>query len=401
MNYPLFIAKRYLFSKSNRNAVNIIARIAVAAVVVGSMSLFVVLSGFSGLKDFALQFTDVFDSDLRVTPNTGKTWVLSEQQLQSLKEIEGVEAVARIVEERIFLQYQGRNHIARIKGVGESYRDVVEVDSLLFLGDWMERDQAEVVVGFGITNKLSLPVRDYANFLQIYVPKPGTGQINELDPQSAFTRLNVIASGVYEINDDLNSRYVFSELETAQALLGLDPLAISAAEFRLKPNADLTAVKTKITDLLGREVVVKDRVQQNDALYKMLNSENLFTYLFVSLIAAIAIFNIAGTIIMIVLEKRHNIKTLYAMGLSLREIRKVFYYNGLLMVFLGLGIGLFLGIVAVLLQLQFGFVPITPSLPYPVEFNLLNVLLVFVTISLLGALASRVASLKVSTKLLD
>ena len=390
-----------MFSKSNRNAVNIIARIAVAAVVVGSMSLFVVLSGFSGLKDFALQFTNVFDSDLRVTPSQGKTWILSEQELEKLQSIEGVHAVSRIVEERIFLQYKGRNHIANIKGVDQSYRDVVAVDSLLFLGDWMERNQAEVVVGFGITNKLSLPVRDYGNFLQIYVPKPGTGQINELDPSSAFTRLNVIASGVYEINDDLNSKYVFSELETAQALLGIDPLAISALEFRLAANSDLGAVKSQIVDILGRTVEVKDRVQQNDALYKMLNSENLFTYLFVSLIAAIAIFNIAGTIIMIILEKRHNIKTLYSLGLSLKEIRKVFYYNGLLMVLLGLVIGLVLGSIAVGLQLQFGFVPITPSLPYPVKFNLLNVLLVFATISLLGALASRVASLKVSSKLLD
>ena len=264
----------------------------------------------------------------------------------------------------------------------------------------MEADQAEVVVGFGITNKLSLPVRDYANFLQIYVPKPGTGQINELDPSSAFTKLNVIASGVYEINDDLNSKYVFSELETAQALLGLDPLAISALEFKLTPAADLASVKQQVTNVLGPQIVVKDRVQQNDALYKMLNSENLFTYLFVSLIAAIAIFNIAGTIIMIILEKRHNIRTLYSLGLSLKEIRKVFYYNGLLMVFLGLAIGLILGSIAVGLQLMYGFVPITPSLPYPVKFNLLNVLLVFVTISLLGALASRIASLKVSSKLL-
>lgn len=390
-----------MFSKSNRNAVNIIARIAVAAVVVGSMSLFVVLSGFSGLKDFALQFTNIIDSDLRATPAQGKTWILSEQELEKLMDIDGVVAAARIVEERVFLQYKGRNHIASIKGVDKAYPQVVELDSLLFLGDWMEPGQAEVVVGLGTTNKLSLPVRDYSNFLQMYVPKPGTGQINELDPSSAFTRLNVIASGVYQINDELNAKYVFSELETAQALLGLDPLAISALEFKLTPGANLGDVKTAVTDIIGQQVVVKDRVQQNDALYKMLNSENLFTYLFVSLIAAIAIFNIAGTIIMIILEKRHNIKTLYSLGLSLKEIRKVFYYNGLLMVLLGLTIGLVLGSIAVGLQIKFGFVPITPSLAYPVKFNLLNILVVFTTISFLGALASRIASLKVSAKLLD
>ena len=127
------------------------------------MSLFVVLSGFSGLKDFALQFTNVFDSDLRATPAQGKTWILSEQELQNLQAIEGVQAVSRVVEERIFLQYKGRNHIANIKGVDPSYRDVVTVDSLLFLGDWMERGQAEVVVGLGITNKLSMPCLLYTS----------------------------------------------------------------------------------------------------------------------------------------------------------------------------------------------------------------------------------------------
>lgn len=379
---------------------NIIARIAVAAVVVGSMALFVVLSGFSGLKDFALQFSNDFDSDLRVSPTIGKSWVLTEDQLQQVLELDGVDSGSRVVEERIFLQYKGRNHIAFIKGVDANYRDVIAVDSLLMLGDWLETGQWEVVVGFGITNKLSLPVRDYGTLLELYVPKPGTGQINNLDPSSAFTRENVIASGVYQINDELNGKYVFSDIGLAQNFLGMDPMAISALELHLNPKADLAQIKANMQDILGPQVQIKDRIEQNDALYKMLNSENLFTYLFVSLIAAIAIFNIAGTIIMIVLEKRHNIRTLHAMGLTIGEIRKVFYYNGLLMLFIGLVIGLILGSIAVLLQIEFGFVPITPTLAYPVKFNLLNLLLVFVTISGLGALASRIASLKVSPKLL-
>lgn len=379
---------------------NIIARIAVAAVVVGSMALFVVLSGFSGLKDFALQFSNVFDSDLRVSPTTGKSWVLTEDQFQQVLDLDGVVSGSRVVEERIFLQYKGRNHIAFIKGVDANYRDVIAVDSLLMLGDWLETGQGEVVVGFGTTNKLSLPIRDYGTLLELYVPKPGTGQINTLDPSSAFTRENVIASGVYQINDELNGKYVFSDIGLAQNFLGMDPMAISALELHLEPNADLPQIKASMQDILGSKVQIKDRIEQNDALYKMLNSENLFTYLFVSLIAAIAIFNIAGTIIMIVLEKRHNIRTLHSLGLTIQEIRKVFYYNGLLMVFIGLVIGLILGSIAVLLQIEFGFVPITPTLAYPVKFNLLNLLLVFVTISGLGALASRIASLKVSPKLL-
>ncbi|MDC8005125.1 ABC transporter permease [Aureisphaera galaxeae] len=401
MRYPIYIAKRYLFSKSNRNAVNIISGIAIVAVIVGSMALFIVLSGFSGLKHFALQFTNVFDSDLKVNPAKGKTLSISPEQFVQLQQLEGVDAVSKIIEERIFLQYQGKNHIAFIKGVDSQYEKVIPTDSILFSGDWMIPNQDEVVVGFSIVNKLSLPIRDYGNLLEVYVPKPGTGQINILDPSSAFTKRKVVASGIYEINDELNGKYVFSDLEFARQLLGLDSLQVSSLEFKLNPGAVEETIVPQLTAMFPEEVVIKNRIQQNDALYKMLNAENLFTYLFVSLIAAIAIFNLAGTIIMVILEKRGNIRTLFFLGLTIGEIRKIFFYNGLMMTLLGVAIGLFLGSAAVLLQLKFGLVPITPTLPYPVKYNLLNLLLVLVTISALGALASKIASLKVTEKLLD
>ena len=412
MRPPLYIAKRYLFSKSNKNAVNIISRIAVIAVIIGSMALFIVLSGFAGLKDFALQFTNVIDSDLKITPARGKTLSLTSQQYQELQNIEGVQAFSQIVEERVFLQFKGKSNIAYIKGVDHNYKNITPVDSLLFTGDWMVDGLEEVVVGFAISNKLSLPIRDYRNLLEIYVPKPGTGQLNVIDPSSVFTKRRVVASGVYEINEELNSKYVFSEIALARDLLGLDSSKVSALEFKLFPSASEEEVSNQIkgvfagqvsseTPSSGQEIIVKNRIQQNDALYKMLNSENLFTYLFVSLIAAIAIFNLAGTIIMVILEKRSNIRTLYFMGLTVKRIRKIFFYNGMLMTIIGVSIGLFLGSVIVLLQMQYGFVPITPSLPYPMKYKLLNLVIVFATICGLGWIASKMASLRVTEKLLS
>ncbi|NND61837.1 MAG: ABC transporter permease [Flavobacteriaceae bacterium] len=401
MKYPLYIAKRYLFSKSNKNAVNIISRIAVIAVIIGSMALFIVLSGFSGLKDFALEFTNIFDSDLKVTPQTGKVITFSEAQKERIKNLSGVIAFSEVLEERVFLQYQGKNHIAFIKGVDSNYDKITPVDSLLFVGDWFERGQDEVVAGYGISNKLSLPARDYGNLIEIYVPKPGTGQINVLDPTSAFNNIKVVASGIYEINEELNMKYVFSDIELARELLSLDSTQVSSIEFKLDPDAEEANLKSSIQEIFGNKVIVKNRIQQNDALYKMLNSENLFTYLFVSLIAAIAIFNIAGTIIMVILEKRRNIRTLYFLGLTIKEIRRIFFYNGLLMTLIGVIVGLSLGAIAVLLQLQFGWVPITPNLPYPVKFNLFNLAIVFFTICLLGGIASKIASLRVTPKLLS
>jgi lipoprotein-releasing system permease protein len=400
VRYPLFIAKRYLFSKSTKNAVNIISRIAVIAVILGAMSLFIVLSGFSGLKDFALEFTNVFDSDLKISPLEGKTLKISPEIFAELAQIEGVQAVSKVLEERVFIQYRGKNHIAYIKGVDTNYGKVTPVDSMLFVGEWLVPKSNEVVVGFGISSKLSMPVRDYSNLLEIYAPKPGLGEINTLDPTSAFNSNRLVASGIYEINDDLNSKYIFSDLQLAQNLLSLDSTKVSYIEFKLTPLANELQIKADIRKMFSEELSIKNRIQQNDALYKMLNSENLFTYLFVSLIAAIAIFNLAGTVIMIILEKRKNIKTLFFLGLTIREIRNIFFYNGMLMTLLGVCVGLLLGSIIVLLQLEYGMVPITPSLAYPVKFKWMNLLIVFATILLLGGIASKIASLRVTEKLL-
>lgn len=380
---------------------NIISRIAVIAVILGAMSLFIVLSGFSGLKEFALEFTSVFDSDLNIRPAQGKTLDIQPEQFSRLQKLEGVQAVSAVLEERVFVQYRGKNHIAFIKGVDSNYPEVTPVDSLLFIGEWLIPNSDEVVMGFGISSKLSMPIRDYSNLLEVYAPKPGLGDINALDPSSAFNSRRVVASGIYEINDDLNSKYIFSDLRLAQEMLGLENTKVSYIEFKLSPNTDEEKLNAAIKSVFTEELIVKNRIQQNDALYKMLNSENLFTYLFVSLIAAIAIFNLAGTVIMIILEKRKNIKTLYFLGLTIQDVRRIFFYNGLLMTLIGVSVGLLIGSLIVWLQLRYGFVPITSSLAYPVKFKLANLLIVFVTILALGGIASKIASLRVTEKLLS
>ena len=399
MNFPLYIAKRYLFSKSSKNAINIISKIAISAVVVGSLALFIVLSGFSGLRSYSLQFTTIFDSDLKVYPANGKTFAFSKSSENKLKNMEGIDAFSKIIEERVFLQYRGKNHIALIKGVDENFKNVIPIDSILFLNKWLTPDKDEVVIGLGISQKLSMGVLDYGNLLEIYVPKPGTGQI--INPKDAFTKRKVIASGMYSVNQELDNKYVFSDIEFARSLLKLDTTKVSSLELKLIPNADSKNIRQQLKALIADEIIIKNRIQQNDGLYKMLNIENLFVYIFVSLIAAIAIFNIAGTIIMTILEKKGTIITLSSFGLTIKEIRKIFFYKGVLMTLIGLLIGLFLGIIAVFLQQKIGFIPITPSLPYPVRLELFNVIIVFVTILVLGGFASKIAATRVSEKLIS
>lgn len=396
-----------MFSKSSNNAINIITGIAAVGVVFGAMALFIVLSGFSGLKDFSLQFTNEFDSDLKILPEIGKTIDFSEAQKQQLQQIEGIEIFSEIIEERVFLHYKGKNHIAYIKAVDSLYGEVNKLDSILIAGLWFEPNQNEVVIGLGASSKLSLYLNDYSNPLEIYVPKPGTGQLSSLNPSDAFTKERTIVSGVYSVNEDLDAKYVFTDLNFARNLLSLDSTKISSIEMKLVANNSRLGsqneekVRSEIEKIFPEGIIIKNRIQQNDALYKMLNTENIAVYLIFTLVLIIALFNVVGSIIMMILDKRKNIKTLYNMGASLKEIRRIFFLQGTLMTLFGGVLGIVLGVLTVLAQLKFEFVAITSTLPYPVKLKLINVIVVFVTISILGIIASKIASSRVREKLLN
>ena len=399
MSFSLYIAKRYLFTKSSNNAINIITGIAATGVVVGALALFIVLSGFGGLKEFSLQFASFFDSDLKVFPADGKTITLDDSLSSEILKIEDIAAISEIIEERVYLQYKGKNHLASIKGVDDNYGNVNPIDSILYFGEWFESNREEVVIGLAMVSKLSLGTRDYGNLLKLNVPKPGSGQI--LDPTKAFTSSHAVVSGVYAVNDDLNSKYVFSDIDFARALLSLDSTKVSALEIKLKDNADESAAINALNNAFNNKVLIKTRIQQNDALYKMLNAENLAVYFIFTLILIIALFNVVGSIIMMVLDKRSNIKTLYNMGVTIKEIRRVFFYQGVLMTIIGGAVGVILGVLVVASQLRFGLINIAQDLPYPVSLQFKNVVVVLVTITILGVIASKIASSRVSEKLLN
>jgi lipoprotein-releasing system permease protein len=399
VNFPFYIAKRYLFSKSSTNAINIITIIAAIGVVVGAMALFIVLSGFAGLKDFSLQFTNVFDSDLKVMPASGKTITFTSSSEEKLQNIEGIAAYSKIIEERVFLHFRDKNEIAFIKGVDENYASVKPIDSILIYDSWFNPNEKEVVVGIGTSQKLSLGTRDYGNLLEIYVPKPYKGQ--SIDPSQVFNKESVVVAGIYEINEELNSKYVFSDIGFARSLLKMDSTKLSSVELKLLDGVSEENISDQLVAIFSEEVLVKNRIQQNDALYKMLNTENIAVYLIFTLVLIIALFNVIGSIIMMILDKRKNIKTLFNIGANLRDIRRIFFLQGALMTFLGGALGILLGVIAVWAQLRFEFIHITSSLPYPVKLEAINVVVVFVTITVLGLVASKIASSRVREKLLN
>ncbi|MDG1962569.1 MAG: ABC transporter permease [Flavobacteriaceae bacterium] len=401
MRFIVFIAKRYLLAHHSKHAVGLISKIAISAVAVASLALFVVLSGFSGLKTYALAFTNDFDSDLLVRPVEGKRLEFGPEQKNTVAIIPNVAQVSTIIEDRVFMQYKDKSRVAMLRGVDSLFAEVTPLDSLLYAGSWLRPKSDELVIGYEIASDLALPPRDYANLVTLYAPRPGKNISAMINPSSAFNKELAVVSGIYEINDQVNDRFLFSDQVTARALLQMAPRQISALAIKVAPNADLDQIKAELNIAFGQPISVKTRMEQNDALYKMLNSENLFTYLFISLIAAIAIFNLTGTLIMLVLEKRQNLKTLYMLGSPLKSLRQTFFVTGLLMTGLGLVIGLGLGIVIVWGQATFGWVPITPTLAYPVVLSLTNLLIVLATVTSLGALASFLGSRRITEGLLQ
>ena len=379
-----------MFTKSSNNAINIITVIAAIGVFAGAFSLFIVLSGFSGLKDFSLSFTNEFDPDLKIYPESGKILSLTEDQKTALLKVNGVEAFSEVIEERVFLDYKSKNHTAFIKGVDANYQKVNAVDSSIVFGTWLTQSEFQVVAGNGISRLLSLSTFDYNNLLDIMVPRPGKGQIT--NASQAFNRESVIVTGIYSVNEELDNKYIFSNIQFARDLLQMDPEEVSALEVKVDPTVDIESIRSELKSVFNNEVLIKDRAQLNETLYKMLNTENLAVYLIFTLVLIIALFNVVGSIIMVILDKRENIKTLHNLGATKRSIRSIFFLQGTLMTLVGGTLGLVCGLILIYLQLQFNFVMITPSLPYPVKIKVENIALVFFTISILGISASYIAA---------
>lgn len=399
MNVSLYIAKRYLRSKSSNNAINFITIIAAIGIVLGAASLFIVLSGFAGLKDFTLQFSTVVDPDLKAETAIGKSFMLSEDSISKLNNLEEVALYSKVIEERVVIASDDKNYLATIKGVDEHFQKVSSVDSILVQGSWLTQNSNDIVVGWGISRNLSFGVLDYAKTVTIYVPKPGKGQITST--KNAFNSVSAINVGIFDVNEKLNDTYVYAPLDLAQHLLNYEPNQFSAIEFKLKEGADITTTREKIQSILGNKVVIKDRAQLNDALYKMLNTENLAVYLIFTLILIIAFFNVIGSLIMMMLDKKKSLNTLYNIGATVKDIRRIFFFQGSLMSVIGGLIGLGVSLIITVLQKIFGLVMITPSLPYPMTIKFENFIIVFLTITVLGIVASKIASSRITKTMVE
>ncbi len=363
------------------------------------MALFVVLSVFSGLKVFSLSFTNEIDPDLKMTSTYGKSFLITPDQEIQIKKLEGVACYTKIIEERVLFLFKDKQQVTYLKGVDSIYPVVNDIKKKLFNGQWLKPDSYQVVIGYGISQDFSMGILDFENPLQIFAPKPGKGAIE--NPQEAFNKTDVLPVGIYSISEELDSKYIFADLGLAQELLMYRPNQISGIELKLKSNADEKAIRSQLQTIFKNRITLKNRAQLNESLYKMLNTENIVVYLIFTLVIIVALFNLVGALIMMILEKKGNLKTLFNLGTEISHLRKIFLLQGTLLSVFGGIIGLVLGMILVLLQQQYELIMITPTLAYPVVFSFENVLIVMGTIVTLGFVASLIASSRVSKKLLD
>ena len=373
--------------------------IASGGVIIASAALFIVLSVFAGLKDFSLSFSSIVDPDLKVMPAKGKSFLWTDSDTSKLLKIEGIETYSKIIEERIIIKSENKNLLATIKGVDTNYLSVTSVDSMITKGNWIQPNSNEVVSGWGVSNNLSFGIFDYLKPLSLYVPRLGKGQVSSL--KGMYNSVYVTNVGLFNINEELNNEYIFSDINLAKSLLNYNENQISALELKLTTETDESEVRAQLEQIFADKFVIKNRAQLNDALFKMLNTENLAIYLIFTLVIIIALFNVIGAIIMMILDKKKSINTLFNLGTETKSIKSIFFLQGSLMTIVSGLIGVAIGFIIVFLQQTFELIMLTPDLAYPVRLKFLNILIVLATIFALGIVASRIASQRITKHLIQ
>jgi lipoprotein-releasing system permease protein len=270
----------------------------------------------------------------------------------------------------------------------------------VFLGQF-DLTLQQTVAGIGVASLLNMSLNDFRSPLIVLAPKPGkAGSLPQSFGEQPYNQMGLVMSGIYQIEEELDKKYIFAALPLVQALLEKDSSLVSGINFKLLNTTDETAARNAINSILGPKVLLKNRRELNQTLYRMLNTENLATYLIFTLVLIIALFNVVGAIIMMILDKKEHLKTLFALGLQIKDLRRIYFLQGVLLTCFGGLIGVVLGVILIGSQQLFGWLMITPSLAYPVALNWENLGVVLATIVLLGVLASLIASSRIRKEVL-
>jgi lipoprotein-releasing system permease protein len=351
----LYIAKRYLFAKKSRNAINVISSVSVAGVTVGTMALIIVLSVFNGLESLVRSIFNTFDPDLKITPVAGKTFIPDSTTLSLLSNVNGVACYSLCVEENALLRYGEKQYVATIKGVDENYAQVTGIDSSMWDGGFIlksDKGRPYAIPGIGIANYLGMRV-NFITPLNIYVPKRTGG--TDLNPEDAFVRNYILLSGIYQVEQEYDSKYVFIPIDFARELLEYNS-EVTSLEIKFENDAKESAVQKDVVRLFGKDFLVRNKYEQQEIFYKVMQSERLAIFFILTLILIIASFSIIGSLTMLIIEKERDIEILRSLGADNTLIRKIFIFEGWLISIIGAFAGILLGFAVCWIQQKFGIV---------------------------------------------
>jgi lipoprotein-releasing system permease protein len=395
VNASYYIAKRYLFSKKSVNAINFISGISMLGVFVGSAALIIILSVFNGFENIVLSMYNTFSPELRIEPALGKTFDPFDSRFVNLKNDKRILNYTEVLEEKALVRYNDSQSIALIKGVSEGFmKNRAGLDSVISSGSFtlqhLGRDMA--IIGSGLQNSLSVNLNNEFQTLEIYSPKKGAS--NSINPIDEFNIRSIYPSGVFMVQQEFDNM-VIVPIQFARTLLDEEKL-ISFIEINTISGTDLEDFQEEIKSVIGKNFIIKDRSQQNELLYKILNSEKWAIFLILTFVLIIAIFNIIGSLTMLVIDKRKDIAILSSLGANRQLIRGIFFIEGMMISMLGCIVGMAAGLVFILLQQKFGFISMSGANMiidhYPVGIKLTDFFLVFATVLIVSVIASGISS---------
>ncbi len=393
------MAKRYLVAKKSHNAVNIISWISILSIAIGSFALVVVLSAFNGLENLVESLFESFESDIRIEAKSQKVFSASDIDFDSLKKLEGVANYSKILEEVCGVRFQDKHTIASIKGVEEAFLSMSELDSTIIEGKAM-LNEGEInygVFGYGIASELGIYLRKPNESISIYSPK--RGKINPIMPMNSVYQKAIEVGGIFYISPEYDTKYIVVPLSFAKELLRYED-EISSIEIKANEEVSLEKLKIRIENYLGNKYSVKSRYEFNDIIYKTNKTEKWVTFLILLFILIIAAFNILGSLTMLILEKKSNVKTLYNIGLDFNQIKRIFFFEGMLINLIGGLSGIILGIIICLLQQQFGLLRLEGGIVefYPVKINPVEIIYILATVLIIGFISSWIPIQRLSRK---
>lgn len=394
MNFPFYIARRYLFSKKSHNAINVISTISVCGVALATLALVCTLSVFNGFQDLVETFFTAFDPQLKITAVRGKVFDGQDKRVLQLKKLPEVVVYSESLEDNVMVQYQGRQAMAVIKGVEDNFDQLTPIDSILFgRGDLLLHDEVVdyAIPGIQLLSTLGSGIR-FLDPLEIYAPRRGA-KVNMANPSTGFVTGNLFSSGlVFAVNQEkYDASYILTSMNFARKLFQYTT-EVSAINLKLKDGADTDAVKKHIQTLLGDDFRVQDRYEQQADTFRIMEIEKLISYLFLTFILMIACFNVIGSLSMLIIDKRDDVVTLRNLGASDRQIVRIFLFEGRMISLFGALAGVILGLLLCWLQQEYGLISLGDSGSfvvdaYPVSVHASDVIIVFVTVLLVGFLS--------------